>query len=219
MPPRIEPIARPPLSAMLKSGTQDLHDRAESQPFQRDVAAGAISREQYAAFLVQVLHVHATLDPILRSIPAEHPVFRELAVGQRLRYDPIRRDLDDLGVRHERFSVYAATRRFTAHLTEIAPADPAPLVGVLYVYEGATNGNKIIVKSVQRALGLPPGHACRYLDPYGPEQRRRWMAFKTQLDLLPLAEPQIAPVIAAAQRTFEFFAEVGAELSGAASPG
>ena len=42
----------------LKQGTQDLHDQAESGPFQQRMVDGKLLRDEYVAFLQQVLHVH-----------------------------------------------------------------------------------------------------------------------------------------------------------------
>jgi len=56
------------LSARLKSGTWDLHQKAESQPFQKSLVKGEVSRAGYAAWLGQMLLVHRVLESRLREL-------------------------------------------------------------------------------------------------------------------------------------------------------
>lgn len=201
------------LAMMLRTGTQDLHDKAENHDFQRAFAAGQISRAQYALFLVQMLHVHAALDPNLRSLQKSHPLFTDLVSESHLRHSIILQDLADLGVKHESCVVHPPTRRFADFINKTAQEDPVSLVGILYVKEGATNGNKIIVKAIRQSLGLAETEASRYLDPHGAEQRKRWMAFKGMLDTLALSAEEKTRVVAAARKTFELFADLSSELA------
>jgi heme oxygenase len=207
------PVNPNDLAVMLKQGTQDLHDRAENHDFQQRFASGRISRTQYGLFLSQMLSVHAALEPNLRTLTTKHPIFRDLVADHQFRYDLIRRDLADLGVRHESCVVYAPTRKFTQYIEDTAKNDPIALVGVLYVKEGATNGNKIIVKHIRQSLGLTENEASRYLDPHGAEQRKRWMAFKGMLSTIPVTDEEKARIVAAARMTFELIGDLSEHLS------
>lgn len=203
----------PSLAHMLKTSTQELHDRAENADFQRAFAAGNISREQYARFLIQMLHVHAALDPALRTHAATNPALQPIVSESHCRHALILQDLADLGVAPDSAPIHAPTARFADYITTTAIEDPVSLVGILYVKEGATNGNKIIVKSIRQTLGLHESEASRYLDPHGPEQRKRWMAFKATLDTLPVNDEQKARIVNAARKTFELFADLSTDLA------
>lgn len=196
---------------MLRTGTQDLHDIAEAGPFQKRMVEGELSREEYAAFLQQVRHVHAAFEPLLRAAAATEPRVAQLLCEDHYRLAKIDRDLADLGADRDSAPL-EATRRFTGFIADAATKDPVSLVGVLYVKEGATNGNKVVAKRIRESLGLGAGVAMGYLDPHGAEQRRRWTAFKESLDTLPLSGDEKSRCLDAARATFRLFMDLSAEL-------
>jgi len=134
-----------------------------------------------------------------------------------LRSPRIAEDLDALGLSLSAVEPLPATRSFVAYLDELAATDPAALVGVVYVTERATNGNKFIAKALPGRLGLNPGEALGYLDPHGVEQRRIWLEFKSALEGLNPAADERERMLVAARRTFQYFLELSPELDGLAS--
>lgn len=202
-----------PLATLLRTGTQDLHELAEHHAFQKNMLDGKVERSQYALYLVQVLYVHATLDPALRDLSRAEPRFAPLIQPSHFRYEIIRQDLEDLGVRHETCVVHASTRRFVKHIEAATKSDPAALLGALYVHEGATNGNKVVLKAIRRGLALPEGVATRYLDPHGTEQRPRWTAFKSEMDALDLTEAERNAMLAGARQAFQFFIDLSDDVA------
>lgn len=196
---------------MLRTGTQDLHDVAEAGPFQKRMVDGELAREEYAAFLQQVRHVHAAFEPLLRSAAKTEPRVAQLLCDDHYRLAKIDRDLADLSVGADAEPL-DATRRFTDFITDAATKDPVSLVGVLYVKEGATNGNKVVAKRIRESLGLEPNVAMGYLDPHGADQRRRWTAFKASLDTLPLTDDEKSRCLEAARATFRLFMDLSSEL-------
>jgi heme oxygenase len=96
------------------------------------------------------------------------------------------------------------THALIDHVASVASSEPVRLLGLHYVREGANNGNRFIAMKLRKIWGAPHDQrdGFRYLDPYGPEQRPRWEAFKQQLDALDLTNEQEEAVIASARSMF-----------------
>jgi len=198
---------------MLKRGTQDLHDQAEAGPFQRRMVDGALRRAEFVALLQQVRHVHAALEPVLRDAATRDHRLAGMLREEHFRLDKIDRDLRDLDASSDAPAL-PATRSFIEFVQKAGREAPLSLIGVLYVKEGATNGNKIVAKRLREALELPEACAMGYLDPHGPDQRRRWNDFKAGLDALALDEDERARCLEAARSTFRLFMDVSAQITG-----
>ena len=205
------------LADRLRHDTRELHERAESQPFQQRFVTGAITAEEYGRFLEQMRAVHVVLDDALRRARTAHPAIAALHLDRHDRVARLNQDLADLG-RAATDAPLPATVRFTNAISAFAASKPAALIGVLYVKEGATNGNKIVVRRITDALDLAPGVASRYLDPYGAEQRTNWMAFREMLETLPLTDAEQDDVVAGAAATFEMIMAISAELEATCAP-
>lgn len=199
------------LAFLLKSGTQDLHDEAEAGDFQKRMVDGRLLREEFIAFLQQVWHVHGAIEPMLRDAARAESRLDSMLEESHFRVRKIEHDLSDLGAApcEQRLP---STERFIEAVRGHAESNPLALVGVLYVKEGATNGNKIVAKRIREALGLPDAVAMGYLDPHGPEQRRRWTAFKGGLNALELSDDEKQACVEAARMTFRLFMDLSAEL-------
>ncbi|MCR9218022.1 MAG: biliverdin-producing heme oxygenase [bacterium] len=216
----VEPEPEPAigLAQMLKEGTASLHDQAEHAAFQTRMVSGELSRAEFIDFLNQVLLVHRTLDGLLSEAAATdhrvatmfHPVHR--------REEKIEADIERLGgtVGAEPL---ASTSRFLAAVDHLTDRCPVALIGVLYVNEGATNGNKVVAKRIRDGLGLQKDFALDYLDPHGSEQRRNWMAFKGMLDELQMTEAERESCLDAAKATFGLFMEMSEEMDSASTEG
>lgn len=159
--------------------------------------------------------VHEAIDAALADLAGREPALDLIARPAHRRTPLIEQDLAALGVPSRPHRPLGATERFVGELTAMRAANPVALVGVLYVVEGATNGNKVIAKGLQAGLGLAAGQAMGYLDPHGAEQRKRWMEFKAGLDTLPVGLPEREAILAAARRTFQYFLELSPELDAA----
>jgi len=196
----------------LKQGTQDLHDQAEAGPFQQRMVDGELLREEYVAFLQQALHVHRAIEPLFRDAAAREPRFAAMLHQNHFRVNKIEQDLVDLDAEPSA-TVLSATQRFVDAVSQAAISDPLSLIGVLYVKEGATNGNKIVAKRIREGLGLDPAVAMGYLDPHGPDQRKHWNAFKAALDSLDVTDDEQDRCLEAARETFRLFMDLSAEIA------
>ncbi|MDZ4830883.1 MAG: biliverdin-producing heme oxygenase [Phycisphaerae bacterium] len=200
-----------PLAAALKDGTQDLHVAAERHPLQQRLLRGAVSRDELALYLHELYHVHLSLETGLNSSnnPAVHAMVRD----HHLRSPLFKHDIAALGGTIADQARCRAARSFCGFIGDAAAADPAALVGMLYVLEGATNGNVYLARALERSLGLEPQAATSSLDPHGADQRPRWQAFRVALDTLDLPDADAARVIAAARSTFRAVYDIADELA------
>ena len=195
----------------LKEGTQSLHDQAESGNFQIRMVNGELARLEFASFLGQMRHIHATLDPALQAAAAVDERVDMIFNESHLRLGRIDQDLADLD-HTELEEPLPATRHFLEHLNEMSEHKPASLIGVLYAKEGATNGNKIVAKRLRDSMGLDPDMAMGYLDPHGKDQRRCWTAFKETLNELDLTDEEQQDCVVVAQETFRMVMDISKQI-------
>jgi heme oxygenase len=205
--------AASPLAAALREQTAEHHKRAEEAPFQRRFVGGKLPREQYVAWIAQMLHLHRALETHSRALGHANPAVAALLTPQREKAHLLERDLAAMGGRLGAHPPVPAMRDFLAQLEAWAEEGPAPIVGVHYVLEGSTNGNRYIVRNVKRAYGIESGSGADYLDPYGESQPTEWRAFAGQMGAA-VPEAQQARAVEAAQATFDAMRLVGNDLLG-----
>lgn len=196
------------LSETLRGETAEHHRKAEGKVVQQSLVRGAITREQYGAWLGEMLVIHEELAAAVSAAGKSEP--RVLMAGEAAQHVVrLRADLGALGIASERG--LAATNALVA---KIRTATMAQLVGMQYVLDGSMNGNTYIAKGVRRALSLTAGAGDTYLDPYGERQRGVWGAFKTALDALGFDEGQRGEAVEGARVMFDGIAEMSEELGG-----
>jgi len=199
----------------LREATAGHHRRAEQHEFQQQFVRGTLPRELYLRWLGQMLHIHAALEAHLERLVTRHPRLRSTFDDSRRKVAPLRQDLAFLGAASDQPPLPAVSAML-AWMDSLAETQPMALLGVFYVLEGSTNGSKFIARKVRPAYGLPAqGDGSAYLDPYGDTQPARWQEFKAAVDALALPEDDVAPMVAAAQQTFDSIRELGAQLLGA----
>ena len=195
----------------LKEGTQTLHDQAESGNFQIRMVNGDLARREFASFLGQMHHIHATLDPALQAAADLDERVAQIFDDAHLRLERIEQDLKDLA-HTDVPDPLPATEHFLGYINDKKEASPVALIGVLYVKEGATNGNKIIAKRLREKMELDPEMAMGYLDPHGKEQRRCWNNFKVKLNELNLSDQEQEECVAVAQETFRMVMDISKQI-------
>ena len=195
----------------LKESTQSLHDQAESGAFQIRMVNGELARAEFATFLGQMRHVHAALDPALESAASSDDRVAQIFDQSHLRLGKVDQDLEDLSST-ELAEPLPATESFVTYINKAQQENPVSLIGVLYVKEGATNGNKFIAKKLRETMGLAPDKAMGYLDPHGTDQRRCWNAFKVELNELDLDDQEQDHCVDAAQETFRMVMNISKQI-------
>ena len=87
-------------------------------------------------------------------------------------------------------------------------AEPPPLdslakaAGCLYVLEGATLGGQVIVRHLERRLGLTAAHGASYFHGHGASTGARWHAFRSGLATWSAQAGADDAVVASALATF-----------------
>ena len=195
----------------LKEATQELHDQAESGSFQIRMVNGEIARIEFATFLGQMRHVHATLDPAIQDAATRCDRMKHIFMEDHLRLDGIDQDLNDLDS-SDLGDPLPATEKFISYINEKREENPSSLIGALYVKEGATNGNKFIAMKLRETMELSADTAMRYLDPHGREQRKRWNDFKRTLNELDLTPQEEEECLDVAKETFRMVMDISKEM-------
>jgi len=196
---------------LLKESTAAQHDAAENHPFQRALVEGRLAREAYAANLGQLLLVHRALERKLREGADELAAIGAVVTEEQYQEPYLLEDLAFFGIDPESVEPTSAT---AALIERIEGASAAEILGMHYVLEGSNNGGRYIAKKVRKAYGFEeqaPG--TRYLDPYGDEQRGKWMAFKAAMDEQAFSADERAKMVAAAQGMFDGLAAIGGDLA------
>ncbi len=215
------PVARridTALSGRLKGQTRDWHNRAAGHPFERRLISGEATRDYYARYLGQLLHVHLVLEQPLRDRQSQRPIFAPILHGYHFRAAALVADLHALGHRPGAHPALPATALLCGRITDLAEQAPVALLGTLYVLEGSTNGGRLIADVARRSLNLPPGAGTDYLDPHGPAQPERWRTFKAALDALVLGPADRDAVIAAACDAFRGVHDILEDLTHTLTP-
>lgn len=195
----------------LKARTAEQHRRAEQSPFMRGLVSGQVTREGYARWLGQMMHVHAALEG---EIVAHRGAEPRLAVASDEQFGTprLRADLVALGVDPASVKPLPATAALVERVRAVAASCPVALLGFHYVLEGSKNGNAYIAKALRRALGLTIGAGDSYLDPYGEQQRARWAAFREAMGGQEYSESDAAAVLEAACVMFDGITALNGEL-------
>ena len=197
---------------LLKEGTQELHDQAESGDLQTRMVNGEIIRSELGLFLGQMQLVHQVLDPALTAAAEQDARVAHIFDESHLRLSRIESDLDDLNVPSGQEPL-KATSTFINFVQDTASTSPVALIGALYVKEGATNGNKFVAKRLQNCLSLEDGQAMRYHDPHGKDQRRKWNGFKEQLNEIELTSEEQSACVQVDQETFRMVMNISKEIT------
>lgn len=196
-----------PISAQLKEAAKDLHDKAESAGFTRLLFKGQRPIDDYAAFLEQMLAIHAPLEDALTA--ADHPAVNAIFADWQRKTPHLQADLSFLGHDPADVMPLAETAAFTATLQG---ADPLVLLGTHYVLEGSMNGNHFMARAIRKAYAFDGADGTRYLDPYADDQPKRWAEFKANLDAYPFTESERHTVINADLATFRAIIGIHAAL-------
>lgn len=205
----------PSVMEVLKASTSELHDAAEGHTFQQAMVQGRLPREQFAAYLGQLLLVHATLEKHLRAARLTVPPVARVVQDYQFKEANLRRDLAFYGVNADAVVPMEPTSAIIRELDETATNDPLSLLGYHYVLEGSMNGNRFIARAVAGAYRLPPGEGVSYLDPYGDQQRAYWAKFKADMDACGFSPAQMRSMAEAARSMFRGIGAISAAMGSA----
>lgn len=142
----------------------------------------------YAVYLTRMLELVSSVEARMAASPALASLLPDIDTRSTKRA-ALRADLRDLGVSEE-----------SASFPELPATEDAPaLLGMLYVFEGATLGGVVLARELEARLGTLP---TRYLRCYGDAVGERWRTFCAALDraVHPADRDRVAAV---AEQAFE----------------
>jgi len=200
------------ISERLKAQTRDLHQRAEQGGLPSDLLKGRLPRDRFVAMLEQLLLIHAELEDQIRQQRPSEPRLAALVDDEQFKVQLLRQDLEHLGADPDSATPTGATFDLIARIRELGTGDPLSLIGLHYVLEGSTNGNRFIAEVARQAYRLDGRAGTRYLDPYGQAQRQRWAGFKQTLRELRFSPEEESRVIDSARAMFTGITRVYEDL-------
>lgn len=170
--------------ARLRAATRLAHDRLEAE-------TGLMSRPfDRAAYRRQLERFHGFWQgwqPAVATLLRDEEFLRP-----RRRLHLLAADLLSLGLAPDAIAALPACRP-----PELGCA--AAAMGSLYVMEGSTLGGRLILRHVERHLGLSGGGS--YFTGYGDRTGAMWRSFLARLDQWPAAEAE--RIVCGAKATFE----------------
>ncbi len=190
------------LTTRLKDDNWALHQIAERQDTPGSLIKGSMPKAGYLAMLAQQYLVNNAFDQTLQDILPDHPAIAALILNEQLLTQYLLEDLEHFGVDPQSAQPAPGTQRFIDHIG--AHKDqPLHLLGLHYVRLGACNGNAFVARVVRKAYTLDdPQQGTRYLDPFGPTQRKKWLAFKARLDAMQLTQSQQDEIFAGTRAAY-----------------
>ena len=186
----------------LKADTRELHDQAESHPFQSRLVKGELSRGGYCNYLNAMYHVHQALESELMEAGGSNPTVGEFPYESRFRVEAVRRDLAYFERDPSVLPVLEPVSDLCGQLNKTRLNAPCSLLGHLYVLEGSSNGTRFIARGVRRAYRLNGTDGTAYLDPYGDNHRSEWALFKVQMRALELSAATADQIVDGAKAMF-----------------
>ncbi len=195
----------------LRVATAKQHDEAENHPFQQAFFAGKLLRDSYVRYLIELHHVYGGLESRIREASANTPELATVVVEENFREADLRDDLEYFGAAPGASSPTPATETFLSQIEVLSKTNPIALLGLHYVLEGSNNGSKFISRNIRRAYDLED-RGVRTLDPYGSDQRQRWLEYKTRMGDLTLSKSDSDAIVEAAQLMFKTMGLISADL-------
>lgn len=158
---------RPRILELLRAGTREAHDRIELNPVMGRLTRDDLDLEHYTLVLRRMLTLHAAVEGRLAAALANHR--DDLALDARRKTPLLRRDLIALGA--TAWAEYPPQA-----LAELVVDEPSAW-GTLYVLEGSTLGGRIILRSIERSLGLTTDTGAAFFSGYGERTGHNWGIF------------------------------------------
>ena len=195
----------------LRVATAQQHEDAENHEFQQAFFAGRLTRDQYVRYLVELHHVYTGLENRIRSAAKNRPELAQVVVEENYREADLVDDLGFFGVAPGSHGPTAATEIFLSHLEVLAQTNPIALLGMHYVLEGSNNGSKFIARNIRRAYDLTD-QGVQTLDPYGSDQRQKWLDYKMRMGEVELSQDESDAIVESAQYMFTALGRVSSDL-------
>ncbi|WP_259015212.1 biliverdin-producing heme oxygenase [Emticicia fluvialis] len=175
----------------LRSETGVLHTELEKTALSKALLEENVSMENYLLYLQKMRSVvdfyENCVFPVLIDTLADLP--------RRRRLEMIDHDLNRLSAKPIEQDVF--------NIQNAGGHPPVPYaLGCMYVMEGSTLGGRIILKHIEKHLGLLPSGGASFFEGYGAETGQLWKSFLTTLQTYSLQNDADAAIVAGATDTF-----------------
>lgn len=167
---------QPSFMESIKHAIQDSHDAIEKTAFAEGIMNASISLEAYSFYLRQMLAIHEVLDAYLERRPLQ-----DWVPATAKRTAAIQEDIDFLNPTGFNAAVLPATQQIVEAIKESFASEPLSLLGHVYILEGSRMGSRVIVKPLQKQLGIPSKALRYHLDNFDT-QPRVLKEFRSRLD-------------------------------------
>lgn len=158
--------------------------------------SAAVDAAFVAGWIDATIPVQGALEDAL--VAAEDERVQSMLAPHHHRVADLEDDVRRLGFVPGTFEVPDCVDSFAESFRSI---DPARLVGRWYVFEGATNGGRLIGPHVGRTLDPDDPPHLAFFDPHREHQSARWQTFRQGLDAF---TDDVGPCIDGALEAFAF---------------
>ncbi|MEM9373243.1 MAG: biliverdin-producing heme oxygenase [Planctomycetota bacterium] len=191
------------LSTRLKDDNWALHQIAEKTEGPGSLLKGTLPEDGYRTMLAQGWLMSRALDAGVAEALGAHPGLTSFVLPEQMYARHYEADLEHYGIETDSITPEPGCERYLAEI-EANRGDHMFMLGLHYVRLGASNGNKFVAMKVRKTYGLPEtGEGTRALDPFGPDQREKWQAFKSALDAHDFTPEQADRVFDGTRAAFE----------------
>jgi len=200
-----------PLADRLKTETAEAHLQAEKHPLMAQMLSGRLPAEQFLGYYSQLYLAHQWLEQAIGRAPVtSDPLDMLRPTDDGHHSHLLASDLAAAGVNVAGIMPGPAVANLIASFSPLSDRLDPQLVGMRYVLEGSTNGNRMIAPHLRKAYAST-GNPLTYLDPYGESQRPRWQAFRAALNTI---KPQDHDaVLKGATAMFHLIHDIAQDLS------
>ncbi|MEO1534296.1 MAG: biliverdin-producing heme oxygenase [Planctomycetota bacterium] len=192
-----------PIGQMMKDGCWDLHQSAENGTVAKGLISGELSKADYTALVSQMYLFNKRLDEAVRAHRDGQPSLKALIDDEQLQTPYYEADLKDLGVDAGSLEAAPGTAEAIALVDRVENENPADLLALHYVREGANNGNRFVARKLMQVWGQSDLAGMKHLDPYGDAQRAKWETFKTVLNEQPFSDDEKRSLVATGREMFK----------------
>lgn len=138
---------------LVRSAISGSHFQIEQTDFSKGMLDGSMTVTNYSRGLVQLWHIHSTLE----SCATKRPEVSGFFTKEMVRSETIQRDLQAFGFRTDNFEQMIETIAIVEQLKEWALEKPYAILGCIYILEGSRMGSLMIAKPLRKSLGLTSG--------------------------------------------------------------
>uniref|UniRef100_A0A8C5WLB1 heme oxygenase (biliverdin-producing) n=1 Tax=Leptobrachium leishanense TaxID=445787 RepID=A0A8C5WLB1_9ANUR len=205
------------LSELLKEGTKESHEKAESCTFVKDFLKGHIKRELFKLATAALYFTYSALEEELdrnKEDPAIEPLYFPLELH---RTENLKKDLcyfygEDW---EDTVQPSVATQAYVERIHHLGRHSPELLVAHAYTrYMGDLSGGQILKKVAQRALHLPTtGEGVQFYEFNNVTNAQKFkQLYRARLNTLELDAEKKESIVEEANRAFHFNMKVFEEL-------